>query len=266
MNLLEPGEYFSLTPLLLASPYFIAPRSVLEGLHPGAVFADNPERPSLALVWVSNLRGYLMGSPKVQGTHDLLGLLYGYMFPLLSAVENGAKIELAAPNDRRWLHFLDHALARFTPRVRYKLLFQFNPNLWQKNRLIIPKYGDNLVCYPEQRPLEADALTNPLDRRWEQNLSLHTILLPRNQDSPRCEAGGLISGRDFLVKEQQCNPCLLGSHCAVQVADALLQDLVQRDLTPWWATREDNIPGQQAGAFLGFQKVACSYPIYTLTQ
>jgi hypothetical protein len=264
MNLLGPADYLRLTPLLLPSPYFIAPRAVLKGVYPGAVFADNPEEPSLALVWVANQRGYLIGSPQGERSLDFLGLIYGYMFPLLSTGENGTQLELAAPNNRRWLHFLDGALARFAPRVRYKLVYKFNHANWQKNRFKIPNLGDNLICYPEERPLEADALTSPRDQRWVNSFSLHTILQPRDQNSPRCEASGIISDGDFLVKEQRCNPCLLVNHCAEQVGDALLQILVQRNLTPWWATREDNLPGQQTGGLLGFSKVVCSYPVYTL--
>jgi RimJ/RimL family protein N-acetyltransferase len=88
-------------------------------------------------------------------------------------------------------------------------------------------------------------------------------LVRGNETISVCRSNGLAAGGAFMIEAETYSESERGKGYAALVATALLDDAIERGLSPFWETAKDNEPSRRLARRLGFVEIE-TYPVYVM--
>ncbi len=255
---LSPAQFAAARPLFADGLGHIPLLGALEGLHPARVFADDAERPALALVASRWGYFYLGGEPAGEAAAAALGELISRETRRI-AEDTTPRGFVLWPEQTGWLDWLPQLLPGRQPLRGFRRTFHFDPITFYENRFSRP---------PVPPGLRLQAIDAASLEEMEDDLAAEILESWRSLDDFR-ERG---AGACLMDGDRLASVCF-AAFAAGGAADAsvftparyrrrglatlsaarFVEECLRHDLRPNWETFWDNLPSLKLAENLGFQ-------------
>jgi GNAT superfamily N-acetyltransferase len=257
---LPATHYANVLPLLRDARQPVVPHSVCEGYNPGRVFADDPDRPTSALVWLPCGYLFLAGEPAAELTPAALApLLWETLVPAWQAA--GETGFVLAPFSAAWAALLAALLQDQPHELIYRRTFTFDLQRFAAHRDWAARIPAGFGMQRMDQALVERLGVMPSWASTEDFLArgIGYCLLQADAVASTCTTVFATSTRVEI--DVHTDAAYRGQGLATLTAAALIDECLRGGRQPHWECFWNNAASDRLAGRLGFEFQE-DYPVY----